>query len=58
MLNEFEAKNIHRASRYLQGKLNIFKKIERREILVDPVFVVEPKKESFLQRLVHTLFKS
>ncbi len=58
MLNNFEAKNIHQASKYLQHKLNVFKKVQRKEVLVDPIFVVEHKKNSFLQRLLQTLFKS
>lgn len=59
-MNDFQAKNIHIASEYLQNKLNMFKKeqIYSEKTHENSVYVIEEKKESMLKRFVHSIFKS
>jgi hypothetical protein len=59
-MNDFQAKNIHAASEYLQNKLNLFKKeqVYAEKTHENSVYVIEEKKESMLKRFVHSIFKS
>ena len=51
-MNNFDAKYIKLSSKYLQEKLDLL------DSKVKNVYVVEEKKESKLQRLVSSIFKS
>jgi hypothetical protein len=57
-LNKFEAKNIHIASEYLKNKLNAFKKVEKNNIKIENVYIIEGKKESLFKRIINLIFKS
>ena len=55
-MNDFQAKDLHKAAHYLQDKINLFKKggaLDTKE----NVYVVEEKKDSMLKRLVGSMFK-
>ncbi len=56
MSNNFEPKEIKKASRYLQSKLELLK-IDRLKVQEENVYIVENKKDSMLKRLVRTIFK-
>ena len=57
MSKEFEATNIHQASLYLDEKLQQFKQDDGEKKPLENVYVVEDKKDSFLTRIVSSLFK-
>lgn len=59
-MNDFQPKNIHIASNYLENKLNMFKKEKAysEKTHENSVYVIEHKKESMLKRFVHSIFKS
>ena len=54
-MNDFEAKKIKESSRYLQDKLNLFKK-GGAILSQDNVYKVEDKKTTIFQRFVDTIF--
>ena len=51
-MNNFDAKYIKISSKYLQEKLNLL------DSKVKNIYVVEKKKESKLNRLINSIFKS
>lgn len=55
-MNDFQAKEIHKASNYLQDKLDLFKKggaLSHKE----NVYKIEEKKDTMFKRFVGSLFK-
>jgi hypothetical protein len=52
IMNNFDAKYIKISSKYLQEKLNML------ESKVKDVYKIEEKKESKLNRLINSIFKS
>jgi len=55
-MSEFEAKKIKEASRYLEDKLNLFKKGGATS-KKDNAYALEDKKSTIFQRFVDTIFK-
>ena len=58
-MNNFEAKSLKQASKYLQDKLDRFsnKTDDKQEKEKENVYVVGDKKDFFLKRLVGSIFK-
>lgn len=55
-MNNFEPVSIKKASRYLQERLEIFQKEKDTEKETGTVYVVKPKKDSMIKRLVGSIF--
>ena len=56
-MNNFEPKEISKASKYLEEKLKIFKQ-ESSKSEDKNVYIVEDKKDSLMKRFVGSIFKS
>ena len=54
-MNEFEPREIKKASNYLQDKLNLFKKGGAKP-RKDNVYVVEDQKTTLFKRFVNSIF--
>ena len=55
-MNNFEAKSLHKASHYIQDKLDLFKKGGASNTK-ENVYIVEEKKDSMFKRLLGSMFK-